>query len=125
MIRYPNVYGIDMPSKKELVAYGRTHAEVAEYIGADLLIYQDLDDLIGACLKLNPNISSFDVSVFNGEYVTGDIDVEYMNRLELTRGKALGPSFSEPIIPESSTITSTSYGPDTTTIGLFNSYYRR
>ncbi|RKO85289.1 phosphoribosyltransferase-like protein, partial [Blyttiomyces helicus] len=70
-IRFPNVYGIDMPTRQELVAFNRTDSEVAEVIDAEVVIYQDLDDLVGAVSKFNPNIKSFDVSVFNGCYVTG------------------------------------------------------
>ncbi|WP_416886378.1 amidophosphoribosyltransferase [Marinospirillum sp.] len=84
-VRYPNVYGIDMPAAKELIAHGRTEDEVGELIGADWLIYQDLGDLIDACQELNPKIQDFDCSVFDGRYVTGGIDHAYLNRLESQR----------------------------------------
>lgn len=84
-VRYPNVYGIDMPSAEELIAHGRTDEEVAEKIGADWLIYQDLEDLIDCGKEGNPEIDGFDCSVFNGEYVTGDIDQAYLNRIEAER----------------------------------------
>ncbi|KAI3651586.1 hypothetical protein MP228_002889 [Amoeboaphelidium protococcarum] len=84
-IRYPNVYGIDMPTRNELVAFDKSEDEVAQIIGADDLIYQDLDDLVEACKRYNPAIQQFDVSVFNGEYVTGDVDDEYFAHLEQVR----------------------------------------
>jgi amidophosphoribosyltransferase len=70
-VRYPNVYGIDMPTSRELIAYGRSDAEIAREIGADRLIYQDLDALIEDCRSVNPAIESFETSCFSGEYVTG------------------------------------------------------
>jgi amidophosphoribosyltransferase len=84
-IRYPNVYGIDMPAASELIAHGRTDDEVAEAIGADRIIYQDLDDLIACVRKGNPKLSRFDCSVFNGEYVTGDITPDYLSHIEALR----------------------------------------
>lgn len=81
-VRYPNVYGIDMPAAGELIASGRTEDEVEKLIGADRLIYQDLDDLIACARGGNPKITDFDCSVFNGKYVTGDIDAAYLKRLE-------------------------------------------
>ena len=84
-VRYPNVYGIDMPAAEELVAHARTEEEVASYIGADWLVYQDLDDLI-ECSKIgNPKIDRFDTSVFNGDYITGDVDEAYIQRLSSER----------------------------------------
>lgn len=84
-VRYPNVYGIDMPAARELIAHGRSEQEVCEAIGADKLIYQDLDDLIDAVGKGNPNIHQFDTSCFSHEYVTGDIDEAYLARIEALR----------------------------------------
>ncbi len=85
-VRYPNVYGIDMPAASELVAHGRTEEEVQEIIGADRLIYQDLQDLIDAVKKKGKSdVELFDTSVFNGEYVTGDVDNQYLEQLELLR----------------------------------------
>ncbi|MCP3674772.1 MAG: amidophosphoribosyltransferase, partial [Gammaproteobacteria bacterium] len=84
-VRYPNVYGIDMPSATELIAHGRDVAEVEKKIGADWLIFQELDDLEEACREGNPDITKFDASVFNGHYVTGDIDQAYLDRLEKKR----------------------------------------
>tara|TARA_A100001037_G_scaffold288097_1_gene298342 strand:- start:187 stop:1635 length:1449 start_codon:yes stop_codon:yes gene_type:complete len=84
-IRYPNVYGIDMPYVKELVAYNRTVDEIAEVIGADKLIYQDLEDLIAAVKENNIDISNFDCSCFDGEYVTGGVDDNFLKNLHKTR----------------------------------------
>ena len=84
-VRYPNVYGIDMPAAHELIAHGRTEQEVCKAIGADKLIYQDLEDLIDAVGKGNPNIKRFDTSCFSREYVTGDIDNDYLARIEALR----------------------------------------
>ncbi len=85
-VRFPNVYGIDMPAASELVAHGRTNDEIADYIGADRLIYQDLDDLINAVKKEGcSNVTCFDTSVFNGEYVTGNISDDYLTDLESVR----------------------------------------
>ncbi|HFD40819.1 MAG TPA: amidophosphoribosyltransferase [Anaerolineae bacterium] len=81
-IRYPNVYGIDMPVRSELIAYNRSDEEVAQVIGADRVIYQDLADLEAAVRKRNPKLERFDASVFTGEYVTGDINADYFSRLE-------------------------------------------
>ena len=84
-VKYPNVYGIDMPSGKELIAHDKSEAEVAEFIGADKLIYQDLSDLIDAVRRGNPRIQRFDTSVFTGEYVTGDVTPDYLASLEQER----------------------------------------
>ena len=84
-VRYPNVYGIDMPVASELIASGRTDKEVEELIGADWLIYQDLEDLIASASEGNPEIPHYECSVFNGEYVTGDVDEVYLKRLESLR----------------------------------------
>jgi amidophosphoribosyltransferase len=80
-VRYPNVYGIDMPVASELVAGGRSEDEVARIIGTDWLVYQDLADLVAACRHDNAQIEEFDSSCFSGEYVTGDIDDGYLGRL--------------------------------------------
>ena len=81
-VRFPNVYGIDMPSVYELVGHGRDEKQIAELIGADWLLYQDLEDLIEAVKHGNPVIEHFDTSVFNGEYVAGDITQDYLDFLE-------------------------------------------
>ncbi len=87
-IRYPNVYGIDMPAATELIAAGKTDQEVEVQIGADWLIYQDLEDLIAAAAEGNPDLRQFECSVFNGEYIAGDVDEMYLKRLELARNDA-------------------------------------
>lgn len=84
-VRYPNVYGIDMPSATELIAHGRTEQEVQDLIGADWLIFQDLDDLVAAAREGNPEISRFDCAVFDGHYITGDVDEAYLKALEEAR----------------------------------------
>ena len=84
-VRYPNVYGIDMPAASELVAGTRTEQEVERFIGADWLVYQDLSDLIAAVSHDNADIDGFDASCFSGEYVTGDVTPAYLARLERER----------------------------------------
>jgi amidophosphoribosyltransferase len=83
-VRYPNVYGIDMPATAELIAHGRDVAEIEKELGADWLIYQDLDDLVAACREGNEKIGQFDTSCFSGAYVTGVAD-GYLERLEANR----------------------------------------
>jgi amidophosphoribosyltransferase len=84
-VRYPNVYGIDMPAAHELIAHGRSEQEVQDELGADWLIYQDLTDLIAAVQKGNPSISRFDTSCFDSDYVTGDINQDYLDHLSKHR----------------------------------------
>ncbi len=84
-VRHPNVYGIDMPSANELVAYGRTDEEVCREIGADKLIFQDLADLIKAVHQGNRKLQGFEDSVFSGKYITGDVRPEYLVALEQMR----------------------------------------
>ncbi|MCP4492839.1 MAG: amidophosphoribosyltransferase [Gammaproteobacteria bacterium] len=84
-VRYPNVYGIDMPAAEELVAYERSEAEVAEFIGADRLFYQDLDDLVDAVQKGNRSIKEFDCSCFNGKYVTNTVCDDYLAKVRSNR----------------------------------------
>ncbi len=103
-IRYSNVYGIDMPSRQELVAYGRTVEQVAEYIQADMVIYQTLEDLIDSVQQFNPELKQFDCSVFDGVYVTGGVDADYIAHLEHLRSenaKAKKAATRVPIISES------------------------
>ena len=83
-VRYPNVYGIDMPSPHEFVAHERNVAQIGEELGVDYLIYQDLDDLIAAVNKKS-DIKRFDTSCFNGEYITGDIDDSYLYYIDSLR----------------------------------------
>uniref|UniRef100_UPI0024046315 amidophosphoribosyltransferase n=1 Tax=Pseudomonas viridiflava TaxID=33069 RepID=UPI0024046315 len=88
-VRYPNVYGIDMPSAHELIAHNRSTQDVADLIGADWLVYQDLNDLIEAVSGSKKiKIDNFDCSVFDGRYVTGDIDEHYLNKIEQARNDA-------------------------------------
>ncbi len=84
-VRYPNVYGIDMPSPEEFIAFDRSEDEICREISADWLVYQDLDDLIAAASKGNPKISRFDTSCFTGEYVTGDISQDYLDQIAVMR----------------------------------------
>jgi amidophosphoribosyltransferase len=85
-VRYPNVYGIDMPVASELVASRRTEEEIGQLIGADRILFQDLEDLIDAVVKKGKtDIQRFDTSVFSGEYVTGDVSNDYLEQLELLR----------------------------------------
>jgi amidophosphoribosyltransferase len=83
-VRYPNVYGIDMPSATELVAAGKSEKEVEQLLGADWLIYQDLDDLVWAVQDGNEELKQFDTSCFSGEYVTG-LDRDYLQQIEMLR----------------------------------------
>ena len=85
---HPNVYGIDMPSRSEYVAHGKTPDEIGQAIGADFLLYQDIDDLIAACSEGSIDIDGFDTSCFSGEYVTGDVTEEYLKQLEAKRNDA-------------------------------------
>ncbi|QJD58105.1 amidophosphoribosyltransferase [Pseudomonas sp. gcc21] len=87
-VRFPNVYGIDMPSVHELIAHNRTTEEVCELIGADWLVYQDLEDLVDAVREGNPKLGRFDCSVFDGEYVTGDVNEAYLGKIEQARNDA-------------------------------------
>ena len=84
-VRFPNVYGIDMPSATELIAHGRTVEEICELIGADWLVFQDLDDLVASSLEGNPAVDGFDCSVFDGKYVTGDVDQNYLDWVDSLR----------------------------------------
>ena len=90
-IRYPNVYGIDMPVKSELVAHGKNQKQICDEIGADKLIYQDLADVITAVIPSDEENSTrqFDCSVFDGQYVTNDIDEAYLDNLKLCRSDAI------------------------------------
>ena len=83
-VRYPNIYGIDMPATSELIAHGRSQEEIEQELGADWLIYQDLDDLVNACREGNEQIRSFDTSCFSGEYVTG-VGEGYLEKLQSVR----------------------------------------
>lgn len=84
-VRYPNVYGIDMPAADELIAHGRDVDEICKMIGADKLIFQDLDVLVHAAQEGNADIKRFEDSVFTGDYITGDIDDVYLKQVETKR----------------------------------------
>jgi amidophosphoribosyltransferase len=89
-VRFPNVYGIDMPNQHELVANGRTEAEIAREIGADLLVYQDLEALKDAVRRAGHGLTEFEASCFDGKYVTGDITADYLSQLATERHVARG-----------------------------------
>ncbi|MCL6268696.1 amidophosphoribosyltransferase [Sansalvadorimonas sp. 2012CJ34-2] len=97
-VRFPNVYGIDMPVAQELIAYGRTDEEVASLIGADRLIYQDLPDLIDSVQAGNTNIKTFDCSVFDGKYLTGHVDEAYLNQLAMARNDSAKAVSNESVL---------------------------
>jgi amidophosphoribosyltransferase len=84
-VRFPNVYGIDMPTRQELIATGRDEDEIRHEIGADFLVYQDLEALVQAVSRLNPSIQNYETSCFDGHYVTGDVTPEYLAVLEAQR----------------------------------------
>lgn len=89
-VRYPNVYGIDMPSRKEFVAGDLTEDEVCEALRADGLLYQTVEDLVAVGHSLNPNIETFDAACFTGVYVGGDVSPEYLAALEISSRKRRG-----------------------------------
>ena len=80
-----NVYGIDMPSANELIAHNRSVEEVQNLIGADWLVYQDLEDLISCVNDVNDEINDWECSVFTGNYITGDVDQAYLERIDAAR----------------------------------------
>ncbi|GLU32265.1 amidophosphoribosyltransferase [Trinickia caryophylli] len=84
-VKYPNVYGIDMPTRGELVAHGRSDEEVAKIIGADYLVYQDVEALKQAVRDINPSLLRFEASCFDGDYITGDVTSEYLDVIERAR----------------------------------------
>ena len=84
-VRFPNVYGIDMPTRQELIATDRDTDEICHEIGADNLIFQDLDALKSAVSKASPKTRNFETSCFDGIYLTGDVTTEYLKQIELQR----------------------------------------
>ncbi len=94
-VAYPNVYGIDMPAANELIAFERSVDEICAEIGADGLIYQDLNDLIDAVREINPQLDEFETSCFNGHYVTGDVDGKYLSWLAARRADASQTSVAD------------------------------
>jgi len=89
-VRFPNVYGIDMPTREELIANGRSTEEIAYEIGADELIYQELDSLVEDVRKVNPKVEGFETSCFSGQYITGDVTDQYLADVEAQRRNARG-----------------------------------
>ena len=87
-VRFPNVYGIDMPTRAELIAAHRSEEEVCREIGADALIYQDLEELKDAVRRANPRLTNFETSCFDGHYVTGDVTIDYLRTIETQRDAA-------------------------------------
>ena len=87
-VRFPNVYGIDMPTRSELIAAHRSEEEVNREIGADALIYQDLEALKAAVRSVNPRLTRFETSCFDGHYITGDVTSDYLESIELRRDAA-------------------------------------
>jgi amidophosphoribosyltransferase len=81
-VKFPNVYGIDMPTRGELIAFGRTDEEICKTIGADALIYQDIESMKADILSLNPKIKGLEASCFDGQYITGDITPKVLDLLE-------------------------------------------
>ena len=84
-VRYPNVYGIDMPTSAELIGHDRNEQEICRLIGADRLIFQDLDALVDAARRGNPDITEFEQSCFSGHYVTGDVSAKYLDHVSRVR----------------------------------------
>ena len=84
-VQYPNVYGIDMPTRSELIAYGRTEEEVCREITADALVYQDIEAMRRSITDVNPLLKKFEASCFDGEYITGDISRDYLDKVEYAR----------------------------------------
>ena len=84
-VKFPNVYGIDMPTRGELIAYGRTEEEVCREITADALVYQDVDAMRKSIFDLNPSLKGVEASCFDGYYITGDVTEGYLDKLEASR----------------------------------------
>jgi len=84
-VKFPNVYGIDMPTRSELIAHGRTEEQVCREITADALVYQDIDALKRSITDVNPLLKKFEASCFDGDYITGDISRDYLDRIEFAR----------------------------------------
>ncbi|MBQ5939168.1 MULTISPECIES: amidophosphoribosyltransferase [unclassified Massilia] len=96
-VLYPNVYGIDMPTRDELIAHGRTVEEVCKEITADRVVYQDVDALKRAISDVNPALKNFEASCFDGVYVTGDVTPEYLDNLESARHKPSKNTIEDPV----------------------------
>jgi amidophosphoribosyltransferase len=87
-VKFPNVYGIDMPASKEFIADNRSVDEIAQFIGCDKIFYQEINDLIESVKSESPKINSFDTSCFTGKYVTGNVDKDYLESLDELRNDA-------------------------------------
>lgn len=87
-VRYPNVYGIDMPTKDELIAHNRSIEEIREFIGADALIYQDVDAMKKVVGAMNPALAGFEASCFDGRYITGDVSAADFDEMAAQRSKS-------------------------------------
>ena len=99
-VRFPNVYGIDMPNQRELVATGRSEAEIAREIGADLLIYQDLEALKAAVRAASHGLTEFEASCFDGMYITGDVTADYLSHLAEERDPRRGEAAAADMLDE-------------------------
>ena len=89
-VRFPNVYGIDMPTSEELIAHGRSIEEIRQFIGADALIYQDVEAMKRVVGALNPGVKSFEASCFDGRYVTGDVSLADFAAIQAQRKSQSG-----------------------------------
>jgi amidophosphoribosyltransferase len=94
-VRFANVYGIDMPTRAELIAAFRSDEEICREIGADALVYQDLDALKAAVRAVNPNVTRFECSCFDGIYVTGDVSPAYLQAMEDQRSRPVKPAHDD------------------------------
>ena len=103
-VRHPNVYGIDMPAAHELIASNRSVEQIQAIIGCDWLVYQDLEDLVAAVGFGNPSVTHFESSCFSGEYITGDIDAGYLDKLALSRSDEAKKVVSPRVIPHAGTL---------------------
>jgi amidophosphoribosyltransferase len=88
-VRFPNVYGIDMPTRSELIAHGRSDEEIRRMIEADGLVYQDIAAMKTSVSEVGPHLTQFEASCFDGHYITGDVTPEYLDRLEASRQAAV------------------------------------
>jgi amidophosphoribosyltransferase len=117
-----------MPSRKELVAHGRDSEAIATAIGADLVIFQTLPDLVESVQHLNPSIKQFDCSVFTGEYVTGGVDEEYLQHVELLRAANTRVNYLDSATQETEELNTEAPGTPANgsddTVGLHNSWFK-
>jgi amidophosphoribosyltransferase len=104
-VRFQNVYGIDMPNQDELIAHSRDEAAIGREIGADLLIYQDLDALKRAVTKANPKLTEFEASCFDGNYITGDVTRDYLSRVAGERDAGRGQDRGDDVLDANEELT--------------------